>query len=495
MRDDGLDARCGSALDVDNDLDHRMDVGVFRHAPSLDGRLSFDAASRRQVARDAGGIVSRLPAAVLQPASTEDVVRMVRFCGRHGVGVAARGQGHTTFGQSQVGGGLVIDMSALHVIHGVGDNRAVVDAGVTWRRLLVAAAAVGRTPPVLTGFQGLSVGGTLSAGGISGMAYDKGAQVDQVLELQVVTGGGHLVTCSAEQHQDLLAAVLGGMGRCALIVRAIVRLVPSQARVRHSVVSHRKLAPFLRDLRTLAARRALDGVSGTISLEAPSHAGAGVRYDINAISFFTPPGEPDTARLLRGLDPAATIEGRDRDYLDHHLQVDRLIDGLIETGGWRDVVHPWFDVFLPDRGLDAYLEETLGELSPAEDVGPPPLGALGQIHLFPLWTRHLQRPLLRVPGGDLVFLFDILTAAHAPGRDPNFVGRMLARNRRLFERARALGGTRYDIAAIPLSEADWIEQLGPARAAFVRQKRLHDPHVIMATDASAGETARKEGSQ
>jgi cytokinin dehydrogenase len=150
------------------------------------------------------------------------------------------------------------------------------------------------------------------------------------------------------------------------------------------------------------------------------------------------------------------------------------------------VARPWFDVFLPDGHVDDYVERVLAELNPAEDVGPPALGALGQIHLFPLWTRHLRRPLLRVPSGELVFLFDILTAAHGPGSDAVYAARMIERNQRLFDDARRLGGTRYAIAAIPISEAAWSHELGPAHAAFAKQKRRHDPHGIMAIHENEG---------
>ena len=54
---------------------------------------------------------------------------MICFCRRHRIKVAARGQGHTTFGQAQVDGGLVIDMSTLNQIHSIGPTTADVDAG------------------------------------------------------------------------------------------------------------------------------------------------------------------------------------------------------------------------------------------------------------------------------------------------------------------------------------------------------------------------------
>jgi FAD/FMN-containing dehydrogenase len=58
------------------------------------------------------------------------------------------------------------------------------------------------TPPVMPDAMMLTVGGTLSVGGIGETSYRYGAQVDNVVELDVVTGAGELVTCSPERNSD-----------------------------------------------------------------------------------------------------------------------------------------------------------------------------------------------------------------------------------------------------------------------------------------------------
>ena len=67
-----------------------------------------------------------------------------------------------------------------------------VDAGVRWIELLQATVPQGKSPPTLTDFIELSIGGTLSVGGIGGQAFRWGLQVDNVLELEVITGRGEL---------------------------------------------------------------------------------------------------------------------------------------------------------------------------------------------------------------------------------------------------------------------------------------------------------------
>jgi FAD/FMN-containing dehydrogenase len=114
----------------------RMWVGTARAAapfdrvPQLDGVLLTDPASLAPYAVDVGNLIHRTPAAVLHAASVDDIRTMIRFCARHGIRVAARGQGHTTHGQSQVSGGLVIDMGGLDEIYAIERDSADVGAGL-----------------------------------------------------------------------------------------------------------------------------------------------------------------------------------------------------------------------------------------------------------------------------------------------------------------------------------------------------------------------------
>ena len=80
----------------------------FAHVPRLDGTLHTDAATRQSDSTDKGNMVQVLPCAVLRPGSVEDIARMIRFCRRHDIKVATRGQAHTTFGQS-LSPGLLIE--------------------------------------------------------------------------------------------------------------------------------------------------------------------------------------------------------------------------------------------------------------------------------------------------------------------------------------------------------------------------------------------------
>jgi cytokinin dehydrogenase len=442
----------------------------FDRIPPLDGTLHLDEPTRRANSVDNGRHVTRVPAAVLRPGSVRDIARMIRFCRTHRIPVATRGRAHSTHGQGLVSG-LLIDSRTLATIHSIGPDTAVVDGGATWLDLTRAAVARGLTPPVLTGYIGLSIGGTLSMGGISSDS-SAGLQVDRVRELQVVTGEGRVVECSPSRDRALFESVLAGLGQYGVITRATVELVPAPAMIRNYVIRYPDNATFFADLRTLLARGELQDVWGQWL---PGE--DGLVHHLFAAQPFDPARPPDDDRLLRGLSvPRSAVSSTDHGFLDFAERVDVLIDRLRSAISWDELVKPWFDVWLPGSATERYVGEVIPTLT-ARDVG-----AGGFVLLFPLLRSTLTRPMARMPepdGDPWVFLFDILTSADRPGPDPAFARDMVRRNGRLFEAARAVGGVRYPIGSIDFTRADWAAHYGPLWPQVLRRKRRFDPDMIM----------------
>ncbi|MFD0560619.1 FAD-binding protein [Kitasatospora saccharophila] len=271
-------------------------AGPFDRLPRLDGEILLDAASRAADSIDQGHIVTRTPGAVLRPGSVGDIAKMVRFCADRGIKVSARGEGHTTYGQSLNDNGLVIEMRALKRIHRIGPQGADVDGGVLWTELMTAAFARGLTPPLFTGYTELTIAGTLSVGGASPGAGSRGLQIDHVQELEVVTGRGEVLVCSADRHADLFKAALGGLGQCGIIVRAKLDLVPAQPEMRTYQFTYPTGDGAVGDLRTLTERGEVLGAYLTWAPAATSFVGQLI------ISVPVTPGSPpDGEHLLRGL--------------------------------------------------------------------------------------------------------------------------------------------------------------------------------------------------
>src|SRR5262245_10957404 len=129
--------------------------------PRMDGTLRFDDDSRAAAAEDFGHIVHQTPDSVLLPASEQDVATMIRWAADWRRQIAPRGQGHSVYGRAQVRDGIVIDMRQLRDVGALENDRIVVGAGATWGQVLAATLPRGLTPPVLTDYLELSVGGTL----------------------------------------------------------------------------------------------------------------------------------------------------------------------------------------------------------------------------------------------------------------------------------------------------------------------------------------------
>src|SRR5918997_6172129 len=434
---------------------------LARGFPRFDGVLHTDIAATAAAAQDFGHIVRRRPLAVLEPGSVDDIVRLIGFARRLRISVAARGQGHSVYGQAQVDAGVVIDMSALASVYDIDESFADVAAGATWRTVLDRALPRGLTPPTLTDYQDLSVGGTLSVGGIGGAMFRYGAQVDNVIALEVVTGAGRRAWCSSTRRPQLFEAVLAGLGQCAVITRAIVRLRPAPAHVRLLHLSYGDLGTFAADARAVVRDGRFDTVQGFV---VPGAAG-GWAYLLEA----TTSSGADEETLLTGLHDI-----RDLATVGHMTyeafvkRLDPIVDQQRQSGVWA-LPHPWFDAWLPDEQAEAFVGSVLPELT-LDDVGG------GPIILYPTRSASFGRPLLRHPVGELIWQFDILRTA-LPNGPP--AQTLIDANRRLYEHVREIGGYLCPVGAVPLSPGDWTQHFGDSWPALVRAKRRYDPARIL----------------
>lgn len=422
--------------------------------PDLDGELVIDPAALAEAAEDYGQIVHRSPRAVLRPGSRSDVAALVRFAHRHRIPVAARGQGHSTFGQAQTTG-VVIDSAPLSAVS-VSGRVAEVEMGATWGAVIDAALAHGLTPPVMTDYVGLSVGGTLSVGGVGGASQRHGLQVDTVRALEVVTGTGAVVRCGPGDR--LFAAVLGGLGQYGVIVRAWLDLVPAPASARVYKITYSRLADLTAAQRLLVLDGRFSYVEGQI---APVD--GGWSYILEAVSYSDSP--PDDAAMLAGL-PTGPVETAD---LPLRAWLNRITD-LVDQIRPLKLANPWVNLFLPDRATDRFVADVLADLVPAEVGGGP-------ILLYPFPRKRLTRPMVRVPDTDVVFLLSILRALPA---DDATVRALLADNRAMYEKAVAIGGTQYPISSIPAERGDWPRHYGARYPQALADKAQYDPRRILA---------------
>src|SRR6266545_2688936 len=175
------------------------------------------------------GMVARLPALVLQPASAHDVAAAVGFARDHGLLLSIKGGGHNIAGTAIAEGGLVLDMSGLREVAVDPDAKlAHVGSGCLLGEVDQATQAHGLATVLgfvsETGVAGLTLGG-----GFGYLARRFGWTVDNLAEVEVVpTITGGLIVWSAERAEEVLAAYrdLTDSAPRELTAAAIVRLAP-----------------------------------------------------------------------------------------------------------------------------------------------------------------------------------------------------------------------------------------------------------------------------
>ncbi|MGH2381295.1 MAG: FAD-binding oxidoreductase [Candidatus Limnocylindria bacterium] len=167
-----------------------------------------------------------MPRAIVRAADSGDVATAIEFARSNDIEIAVRSGGHSLAGHSSGDDVLVIDTRDLRGLHIDPERRlAWAGAGLTAGEYTAAAAAHGLATPFgdtgSVGIAGLTLGG-----GIGWLARKHGLAVDALVEAEVVTADGVLVTTSENQHPDLFWAIRGGGGNFGIVTRFTYRLYP-----------------------------------------------------------------------------------------------------------------------------------------------------------------------------------------------------------------------------------------------------------------------------
>jgi cytokinin dehydrogenase len=446
---------------------HDQRSGQLTGLPRLDGDLLRSAAARAHAAHDFGHLLVRRPAAVLRPRSVAGIAALVRWAADRRVDVAARGQGHSVYGRAQAPGGVVIDLSRFAAVRPPEAGVVDVDAGATWRSVVATTLPTGLVPPVLPNYLDLSVGGTIAVGGVGATTHRYGLVTDTVVELEVVTGTGEVLTCSADQNAGLFDHVRAGLGQVGIITRAVLSLVAAPARVRRYTLRYPDLAGLAADQERLLRGGRADHLQGSVLPAAP-----GWRYQLELAVFHSPGMEPDDAAVLRDLaDDRAEAQIEDLPYRNYLEAFDRFTALLRTTGEWSRP-HPWLLTFLPGPVAVPTAQAVLDELTPDD------LGDRGAVLFSPVGTAAFRTPLAQIPDGPVVYPFNLVRFVSRPD-DGGRAAAMVRQNQRIHRRVRAAGGTLYPVSALPFAEADWADHFGPAWQGFQEARARFDPHGVL----------------
>src|SRR5215208_5851650 len=155
-----------------------------------------------------------------------DVVEAVNSARNQGLPVAVRGGGHSIAGLSTIDGGMLIDLAPMNGVEVDQERRlAKVQGGAVLGDLDRATQQFGLAVPsgVVsdTGVAGLTLGG-----GYGWLRRKYGLSSDHVLEAEVVTANGEVLTASKDEHPDLYWAIRGGGGNFGIVTSFTFALYP-----------------------------------------------------------------------------------------------------------------------------------------------------------------------------------------------------------------------------------------------------------------------------
>jgi cytokinin dehydrogenase len=447
---------------------------------ALQGRLTGAVFTSDQYGRDLltnfGHLHHWVPRFVVEPRTVEDVVEVVRFAREHGLHVATRGAAHS---QSQLAisqGGILLAMTSLSRILHLDTSGETVDVqgGVVWRDLVHFLKKHSLVPRVLTNNLGVTIGGTLSIAGIGVASFRYGSQGDNVVEMDVVTGAGELVTCSPEQNGDLFWSAIAGLGQVGVIVRARLKLRRTKAMTRTYYLLYDDVHRFLED-----ARDAMDSgkwdhleswaspsVQGTKPVEGRRQPFARWFFPFHLTVEFEPARPPDDRALLAGLRPYQNVYTDDAPTIDFLERMVPIFELWKRAGTWEHL-HPWMETVLPWETAAAYIEQVLVDLSPAVQVG-------GHVLLWPAKGDVSQSRLFMRPQGDYLVGFGIL-----PAIPPQFWAQMKPLLANASDLSILMGGKRYLSGWIEFDLAAWKAHFGPRWEWMKACKRRFDPDHLL----------------
>lgn len=444
-------------------------------AQEISGKVLTDDAARDAAATDFGRIIVRRPQVVVLPASAEDVARVVRFAVRNSLTVATRGGGHSQSGQS-LSDQVVLDMTSLDQVISVREDAVTAEAGIKWRALVEHLAPQRLSPPVLTNNLDVTVGGTLSMAGLGVASWRHGTQADNCLELEVVTGAGDIVRCSAAENRDLFDVARCGAGQFGVITEATLKVRRHAPRFRSFFLLYDDLAALLTDLKTVMADARFDDLESWCVPCPQGFKKVGGQRQPFAQWFFplhatveTGDGESPEAEKLAGLKFYKHVHTEDGDIAEFFTRLDNLF-ALWKRAGFWDYAHPWMECVLPWQNTAMYISQVLANLPPQALVG-------GHILLWPARGTASSAPLFMRPQSDPLMGFGIL-----PAVAPAFVSEVLPRLNMASQAATLMGGKRYLSGWVNFDHAAWKAHYGEQWPAVIAAKQKFDPQNILNPD-------------
>jgi FAD/FMN-containing dehydrogenase len=310
------------------------------------------------------------PDVVVRASGTADVVDAVNHARAHAMPIAIRGGGHSIAGLSSPSTGMLIDLADMRAVHvDPHTNRAVVQGGALWADVDRETQAHGLVAPggVVsdTGVAGLTLGG-----GYGWVRRRYGLTVDQLVEAEVVTADGRILTTNDTQHPDLFWALKGGGGNFGVVTSFTFALNPLGPLVAFSATFYpsEEYPSILRGWRDYVEGAPDEVSSLVVALTFPADPHMPPQLHDRAVTIVGAvhcgPDPIEGLEETRPLRELGTVLA-DLSGPAPFTGVQSGFDGLFPRGGQRS--------FWKSQYLDALTDDAIDTLSALADDRPAPL--------------------------------------------------------------------------------------------------------------------------
>ncbi|KAI4297690.1 hypothetical protein L6164_037569 [Bauhinia variegata] len=457
---------------------------------------------------DFGHTVNKIPLAVLNPTSINDISDLIKFSKSlpNPFTIAARGNGHSLHGQAMAHNGIVINMRELNS-HRNGSGIVVswkaplgyfADVGgeQTWIDVLYATLERGLSPLSWTNYLYLTIGGTLSNAGISGGSFRFGPQISNVHELDVVTGNGDIITCSAKNNSELFFAVLGGLGQFGIITRARIPLVPAPTRVKWLQMLYSDFLTFSKDQENLISfnkskqNSVPDYIGGSLLLNHPPLdlsfypvsdqpkitslvTRFGIIYVLELVKYYNNESQKivdkEIQEIISGLNFLPTlIYEKDASYEQFLNRVYTEELALRSQGLW-DLPHPWLDLFVPKSRISDFNEGVFKGILLKQNL------TAGYSQVYPTNRNKWDGRMSAItPDEDVFYLVSLL---YTSGFDQ--LKAYQTQNQQILQFCKDAGIQIKQYLSREETQERWVEHFGPKWKVFEERKAAFDPKHIL----------------
>jgi FAD/FMN-containing dehydrogenase len=189
----------------------------------------------------------------------------------------------------------------------------------TYEDLVAATLPYGLSPLVVPQLKTITLGGAVSGLGIESASFRNGMPHESVLELDILTGAGEIVTASPTEHPDLYRAFPNSYGTLGYAVRLRIALEAVQPYVALRHVRFHALTDLMTAMHDIVESGSSDGVrvdylDGVVFSADESYLCLGVQTDVpGPVSDYT--GQDIYYRSIQHEDGTITDRLTIHDYL------------------------------------------------------------------------------------------------------------------------------------------------------------------------------------